>query len=34
LPNGAVIVEELEKLAKTQEELYGYDRVRSPHIAK
>jgi threonyl-tRNA synthetase len=34
LPNGAIIVEEIEKLAKETEERYGYLRVRSPHIAK
>lgn len=34
LPNGAVIVEELERLAKDKENEYGYSRVRSPHIAK
>lgn len=34
LPKGAVIVEELENLAKKTEERYGYKRVRSPHIAK
>jgi threonyl-tRNA synthetase len=34
LPNGAVIVEELEKLAKETEFLAGYDRVKTPHIAK
>ncbi len=34
LPKGAVIVEQLEKLAKEVEEKYGYVRVRSPHIAK
>lgn len=34
LPNGAVIVEELERLAKDKEYEYGYNRVRSPHIAK
>ncbi len=34
LPNGAVIAEELEKLAKETEFLGGYVRVRSPHIAK
>jgi threonyl-tRNA synthetase len=34
LPNGAIIVEEIEKLAKETEEAYGYLRVRSPHIAK
>jgi threonyl-tRNA synthetase len=34
LPKGAVIVEQLEKLAKETEERYGYKRVRTPHIAK
>ncbi len=34
LPKGAVIVEELEKLAKKMEAKYDYVRVRSPHIAK
>jgi threonyl-tRNA synthetase len=34
LPNGAVITEELEKLAKETEFLAGYNRVRTPHIAK
>ena len=34
LPNGAVLVEELEKLAKETEFLDGYVRVRTPHIAK
>lgn len=34
LPKGAVIVEEIEKLAKETEEAHGYSRVRSPHIAK
>lgn len=34
LPNGAVMVEELERLAKEKEYEYGYQRVRSPHIAK
>lgn len=34
LPNGAILVEELEDLAKQKENEYGYDRVRSPHIAK
>lgn len=34
LPKGAVLVEELERLAKSMEARYGYDRVRSPHIAK
>lgn len=34
LPKGSVIVEILEALAKKKEEEYGYQRVRSPHIAK
>ncbi len=34
LPAGSIIVEEIEKFAKEQEELHGYSRVRSPHIAK
>ncbi len=34
LPNGAIIIEELEKLAKETEEKAGYKRVRTPHIAK
>ncbi len=34
LPNGAAIAEELEKLAKETEFLGGYDRVKTPHIAK
>ena len=34
LPRGAVIVEELEKLAKETEFAAGYDRVRTPHIAR
>lgn len=34
LPNGAVIVEEIEKLAKETEFAGGYDRVRTPHITK
>ena len=34
LPAGTVMVEEIEKLAKKKEEEYGYDRVRSPHLAK
>ncbi len=34
LPNGAVLVEELEKLAKETEFKMGYVRVRTPHIAK
>ncbi len=34
LPNGTVLVEELEKLAKDTEFLAGYQRVRTPHLAK
>jgi threonyl-tRNA synthetase len=34
LPNGAVIIEELEKLAKETEFQAGYVRVKTPHIAK
>ena len=34
LPNGAVIIEQLEKLAKMMEEKGGYKRVRTPHLAK
>ncbi len=34
LPNGAVLVEELEKLAKETEFRAGYVRVKTPHIAK
>jgi threonyl-tRNA synthetase len=34
LPNGTVLAEELEKLAKETEFLAGYVRVRTPHLAK
>jgi threonyl-tRNA synthetase len=34
LPNGTVIIEELEKLAKETENEGGYKRVVTPHIAK
>lgn len=34
LPNGAVMIEELEKLAKEMEFKAGYERVRTPHLAK
>ncbi len=34
LPNGTVIIEELEKLAKETEAAAGYKRVVTPHIAK
>lgn len=33
-PNGAVIIEELEKLAKEMELKHGYQRVRTPHVTK
>lgn len=34
MPNGTIIIEELEKLAKETEEAAGYKRVVTPHIAK
>lgn len=34
LPNGAVVIEELERLAKETEYDQGYKRVVTPHIAK
>lgn len=34
LPKGGAMVEELEKLAKETEFAAGYERVRTPHIAK
>ena len=34
LPNGALMIEKLEELAKGKEDLAGYFRVRTPHIAK
>ena len=34
LPNGAVMIEELEKLAKESERLAGYEQVRTPHLTK
>lgn len=34
LPRGAVVIEELEKLAKEMEEKAGYQRVRTPHLTK
>jgi threonyl-tRNA synthetase len=34
MPNGTIIIEELEKLAKETEEAAGYHRVVTPHIAK
>jgi len=34
LPNGAAIIEQLEELAKRTEREHGYQRVRTPHLAK
>jgi len=34
LPNGGIIIEELEKLAKEMEEKAGYLRVRTPNLTK
>jgi threonyl-tRNA synthetase len=34
LPNGTIMIEELEKLAKETEQAGGYHRVVTPHIAK
>ena len=34
LPNGAAMIEQLEKLAKEMEYKAGYKRVKTPHIAK
>jgi threonyl-tRNA synthetase len=34
LPNGTVLIEELEKLAKETEFAAGYQRVRTPHLAR
>ncbi|MDL5046264.1 threonine--tRNA ligase [Oscillatoria amoena NRMC-F 0135] len=34
LPKGTVLIEELEKLAKETEFEAGYERVRTPHIAR
>ncbi len=34
LPNGAAMIEELERLAKEMEYDNGYDRVKTPHITK
>ncbi|MEO8289130.1 MAG: threonine--tRNA ligase [Chloroflexota bacterium] len=34
MPRGAIIIEELEKLAKEMELNAGYDRVRTPHLTK
>ena len=34
LPNGAAMIEEIEKLAKDIELRYGYVRVKTPHVTK
>ena len=34
LPNGATIIDELEKLAKETEGKHGYKQVRTPHLTK
>jgi threonyl-tRNA synthetase len=34
LPNGTVLIEELERLAKETEFAAGYQRVRTPHLAR
>ena len=34
LPNGGIVIEELERLAKETEQVAGYKRVVTPHIAK
>ncbi|CAN5695739.1 threonine--tRNA ligase [soil metagenome] len=34
MPNGTVLIEELEKLAKETEFAAGYSRVRTPHLAR
>jgi len=34
LPNGATIIDELEKLAKETEQKHGYKQVRTPHLTK
>ena len=34
LPNGGVIIDALEELAKESETRHGYHRVRSPHLSK
>ncbi len=34
MPNGTIVIEELEKLAKETEHAAGYKRVVTPHIAK
>jgi threonyl-tRNA synthetase len=34
MPNGGILIEELENLAKEMEEKAGYQRVRTPHLTK
>ena len=34
LPNGGIIIEELERLAKEVEHAAGYQRVKTPHLSK
>lgn len=34
LPNGAIMIEEIERLAKEEEARAGYQRVRTPHLSK
>ncbi len=34
LPNGAIMIEELERLAKESERHAGYEQVRTPHLTK
>ncbi len=34
MPNGGILIEELEDLAKEMEEQAGYQRVRTPHLTK
>ena len=34
LPNGALMIEEIEKLAKEREQIAGYQRVRTPNLTK
>ena len=34
LPNGAIMIEELERLAKESERIAGYEQVRTPHLTK
>ena len=34
LPNGTIIIDELEQLAKEKEQAAGYVRVRTPHLTK